>query len=1420
MLKIIQNARYMVLGVSVVTLGVTTVYASDLSVYQPGKTGQVTLVMMLDNSGSMGSSSLNEDFGLGSCSTTSETTTTTPTFTRAACSVTRSTYNSLSATNKTQVTNGCTATGNTGTSNSTVLYKCYSRMDRLKTGMFAALDDSSIANTVVMGAGTFANSTSGKIIATAAALGPVVSNGTGTTGQRYIIKSALAPLTATYSTPTAPAFAEAAAYLLGTTTANNIDITTDIYASYTKNGVTTYSTCGTLNGYTLPSTTNTCKTWNTGTTTRPSSTTNSSYTATIKVSTTNYSATIYTNPVSIPDPDSGFSSSISTSKNSAGTAYVSPLPAVANRASCDGQGIYFLTDGEPNGPRNDQSLVMKTALGTSSFACAPTISATTAPTYKLISGTTVARAPVLTNSGAVNSYPAWDCIGTFAQTLLGNMTEYTSTQTHNTAVKGDGATNPLYSAGATVPGAPIQTALVGFGSVFNNLNNIDPQQACQWGMRKDGAGDGSCPVTGYSSGTNGGTYGNGGFYHVLAPDDVSNSIESFINALTTFTVSPVQTGAVSIPSDSLNPTGYENFAYFRMLTPSPSATTQLVWNGNLKKYNVNGGALKDSGNTNLVLNADGTFNQGAASTAITTDLWNSTGTPDGGQTLAGGAYSQVKLPTASSSTDTSGVRTLRPIWSNFATTGTTEAETTTTSTCATQTNGTINWASCGNALLPAPNIPTPNTLTDANVTTQFTSTPLSNIAIAKRVALLNYLGYSVPVGSTSIPALQAPVTTNPLNVSGGIIHSLPVQLTYSGSLNSDGTLSATRDESVLYGSMEGALHLVAAGSGITQTSNTYGTPAVKAGSEQFVFIPKEVLDQSGNAQSLIYNNSTGVTSQAPSVAQTGSFPQTPFSGVDGQWVADSSYTISRPVSPSGTSYITANKMNVYGGMRMGGFSYYGLNLLDRLNPKLLFRIAAPATSATTDPMYGKGFDRMGQTWSTPVLANVRYNGAITRVIILGGGYDVCYESPNFALSSTSQSTSGCNSKTTAAGNAIYMVNATTGALIWSASNAQPANYPSTAQFSTNTNMKYSIVGRATTLDRDADGLIDHIYFADLGGQVFRADFDNASQRLITPATSVNTANFKVRVQRIANLANTTTPANSPRFYQAPVVSIHDQGSNTFIMVNIASGDRSSPLDVLPVANGGGDRTFSTPTVVTKPVNNVYGIIDRDFSKNLFTYDKASTATCSTSLGTGSSNNCLATADITLSQLQQNPQLVTSGSLIGKFFPYNRLTSGGSMEGWYRSLSSTSAGTDVASGTGATKTAGGLKVFEESIAITGNLLVPVYDPQGVATAPVGDCDAKVVGETDRQRFCIPYGACLNSDGTIKTSRETGTGFTSNSQTSAPTLIGSGIRGIALGPNDNGGLTVVGNTSGSGGWTPSSKLIPTRWYEKQPNPSLVR
>ncbi len=53
-------------------------------------------------------------------------------------------------------------------------------------------------------------------------------------------------------------------------------------------------------------------------------------------------------------------------------------------------------------------------------------------------------------------------------------------------------------------------------------------------------------------------------------------------------------------------------------------------------------------------------------------------------------------------------------------------------------------------------------------------------------------------------------------------------------------------------------------------------------------------------------------------------------------------------------------------------------------------------------------------------------------------------------------------------------------------------------------------------------------------------------------------------------------------------------------------------------------------------------------------------------------------------------------------------------------------------------AGGMKAFEEPIALTGNLIVPVYDPQGTGIAPQNPCLPRVVGETNRQRYCLPFG----------------------------------------------------------------------------------
>ena len=163
-------------------------------------------------------------------------------------------------------------------------------------------------------------------------------------------------------------------------------------------------------------------------------------------------------------------------------------------------------------------------------------------------------------------------------------------------------------------------------------------------------------------------------------------------------------------------------------------------------------------------------------------------------------------------------------------------------------------------------------------------------------------------------------------------------------------------------------------------------------------------------------------------------------------------------------------------------------------------------------------------------------------------------------------------------------------------------------------------------------------------------------------------------------------------------------------------------------------------------------------------------------------------------------------------------------GWYRSLSSNYLGTERADNSFRIK--GGMKAFEEPVAITGNLIVPVYDPQGTGITPQNPCLPRVVGETDRQRYCLPFGACLNTNGTINTTDESSSGF--KTTTTCPTgstatecnsnVIGLGIVGITPAPIEDttGGacpdFTIAGNDRGTGRWQCIPTVNPTRWYER--------
>lgn len=229
----------------------------------------------------------------------------------------------------------------------------------------------------------------------------------------------------------------------------------------------------------------------------------------------------------------------------------------------------------------------------------------------------------------------------------------------------------------------------------------------------------------------------------------------------------------------------------------------------------------------------------------------------------------------------------------------------------------------------------------------------------------------------------------------------------------------------------------------------------------------------------------------------------------------------------------------------------------------------------------------------------------------------------------------------------------------------------------------------------------------------------------------------------------------------------------------------------------------------RPVNNVYGIIDRDFvKKNLMSL----------------TDNQLETKDITRTGLRKNPQILRTGEtrVAQIFFP----TTGAGKGGWYRSLSSTSDGTEKANNSFRIK--GGLKAFEEPMAITGNLIIPVYDPQGTGIVAADPCLPRVVGETDRQTYCLPFGACLNPDGTINSNKENPSGFQTKTGSNCPAgvsecntnVIGAGIRNITFVPkrdeppvtNSCGKLQLSGNENGTGEWQCTSHLLPVRWYER--------
>lgn len=294
---------------------------------------------------------------------------------------------------------------------------------------------------------------------------------------------------------------------------------------------------------------------------------------------------------------------------------------------------------------------------------------------------------------------------------------------------------------------------------------------------------------------------------------------------------------------------------------------------------------------------------------------------------------------------------------------------------------------------------------------------------------------------------------------GDPMHSVPLMVNYGGD-----------DNYVFVSTNGGMLHII-------DTSD---------GSEAAAFMPHE-----------LFQNATSFATNRPPLREDNTRQ---LYGLDASWTAWR--------KPGETVAAKPEAVYLYGGMRRGGKHFYALDVTNPASPKLKWQIDAGDA----------GFERLGQTWSTPTLIRMPTASGSVPALVFGGGY-----SPEDHDNHQSRKAAD------KMGNTVYVVNAETGALIWSATHAD---------------MKWAIPGGVSVVDMDFDGVADFFYFADLGGQVFRAN--------LNPSGTGHT------VHRIAELGG--SGSDHRRFYEAPAVAYVKEGVENHFYVAVASGYRAHPLD--------------------------------------------------------------------------------------------------------------------------------------------------------------------------------------------------------------------------------------------------------------------
>lgn len=341
---------------------------------------------------------------------------------------------------------------------------------------------------------------------------------------------------------------------------------------------------------------------------------------------------------------------------------------------------------------------------------------------------------------------------------------------------------------------------------------------------------------------------------------------------------------------------------------------------------------------------------------------------------------------------------------------------------------------------------------------------------------------------------------------GQAAHSRPVAINYGAGAGTGGTAPVIR---LFFGSGEGLFHML-------ENTDSAGR---ESGRERFAFLPPEVVD--------------GVARR-----YRGDLPPAqPAYGPAGRPVA----LVIDGNRDGNIDPGDGDRAHIYFGLRRGGRAYYAFDVTDTgAAPRLLWRIAATA---------GGDFDELGLAFSTPVTGTVNFRGTPEQVVIFAGGYH-----GGWSQDRSSRIGKDASAADDIMGNAIFIVSAATGELVWKAVRGATGAVSNTVY--AHSALVDSIPSRVAPL-HGPTGVIERLYVGDTGGAVWRVDL---------PPNRDGDAHHRRDhwfVTRLADLgADAAEPgggeARDRRFFHAPDVVRSRDGAGDFDGVLIQSGDRAHP----------------------------------------------------------------------------------------------------------------------------------------------------------------------------------------------------------------------------------------------------------------------